>query len=121
MNLATGEPFHDGEHILYINGAYENKEDTSDLAKLIHDFRCSKAEDMLLPPLADRIRYFKETPEGVDYMCKAMEDRITDEKIMIAYNLLRLGTVSKEDIAKVTKLPIETINELEEEMKSVSA
>lgn len=121
MNLATGEPFHDGEHILYINGAYENKEDTSDLAKLIHDFRCSKAEDMLLPPLADRTRYFKETPEGVDYMCKAMEDRITDEKIMIAYNLLLLGTVSKEDIAKVTKLPIETINELEEEMKSVSA
>ena len=121
MNLATGEPFNDGEHILYINGAYENKEDTSDLAKLIHDFRCSKADEMLLSPLADRTKYFKETPEGVSYMCKAMEERITDEKLRIAYNFLLLGTVSKEDIAKATKLPIETINELEEEMKSASA
>jgi len=121
MNLATGEPFDDGEHILYINGAYENKEDNSDLAKLIHDFRCSKADDMLLSPLADRTRYFKETPEGVEYMCKAMEDRITDEKLRIAYNLLLLGTVSKEDIAKVTKLPVERVYKLEEEMKSVTA
>ena len=109
MNLATGEPFGDGEHILYINGAYDNQEDESDLAKLIHDFRCSKAE------------FFKETPEGVDYMCKAMEERITEEKLRIAYNLLQLGTVSKEDIAKATKLPIEAINELEEEMKNVPA
>ncbi len=121
MNLATGEPFSDGEHIIYINGAYDNKEDTSDLAKLIHDFRCSKAEDMLLLPLAERTRYFKETPEGVEYMCKAMEERINDEKVRIAYNLLLLGTVSKEDIAKVTNLSIETINEIEKNMKSVSA
>ena len=121
MNLATGEPFNDGEHILYINGAYDDKDDTSDLAKLIHDFRCSKAEDMLLPPLADRTRYFKETPEGVEYMCKAMEDRITEEKLRIAYQFLLLGTVSKEDIAKATLLPIETINELEAEIHSVSA
>ena len=112
---------HDGEHILYINGAYENKDDNSDLAKLIHDFRCSKADEMLLSPLADRTRFFKETPEGVDYMCKAMEERITEEKLRIAYNLLQLGTVSKEDIAKATKLPIEAINELEEEMKNVPA
>jgi hypothetical protein len=121
MNLATGEPFNDGEHILYINGAYENQDDNSDLAKLIHDFRCSKADEMLLSPLADRTRYFKETPEGVEYMCKAMEDRITDEKLRIAYNLLLLGTVSKEDIAKSTELPLEAINELEEEMKSIIA
>lgn len=54
-------------------------------------------------------------------MCKAMEDRINDEKLKIDYNLLLLGTISKEDIAKATKLPIEKINKLEEEMKSVSA
>ena len=54
-------------------------------------------------------------------MCKAMEDRINEIMVGVAYNLLLLGNVSKEDIAKVTKLPIETINELEEEMKSVTA
>lgn len=52
-------------------------------------------------------------------MCKATEDRINDEKLKIAYNLLLLGTISKEDIAKATKLTIEKINKLEEEMKSV--
>ncbi len=54
-------------------------------------------------------------------MCKAMKDRINDKKLKIAYNLLLLGTISKEDIAKATKLPIEKINKLEEEMKSISA
>lgn len=121
INLATGEPFGDGEHILYINGAYDNKDDTSDLAKLIHDFRCSNADEMLLQPLADRTRYFKETPEGVEYMCKAMEERITEEKLRIALNLLMLGTVSKEDIAKATKLPLEQVIELEKQIDSVSA
>ncbi len=52
-------------------------------------------------------------------MSKAMEDRINERMVRVVYNLLLLGTISKEDIAKVTKLPIETINELEEEMKSV--
>ncbi len=52
-------------------------------------------------------------------MGKAMEDRINERMVGVVYNLLLLGTISKEDIAKVTKLPIETINELEEEMKFI--
>ena len=121
MNLATGEPFHDGEHILYINGAYENKEDTSDLAKLIHDFRCSKAEDMLLPPLADRTRYFKETPEGVDYMCKAMEDRINERMVGVAVRLLQRGRDTIEEIAELTGLSVNQVKEIQEQLKPVSA
>ena len=54
-------------------------------------------------------------------MSSAMEKRITDEKIRIACNFLILGTVSKEDIAKATQLPLETIIDLEKELKSVSA
>ena len=42
INTSTGKAFNDGEHIIYVNGAYNNENDTSDLAKLIHDFRCSK-------------------------------------------------------------------------------
>lgn len=125
MNLATGEPFNDGEHILYINGAYTNEEDTSDLAKLIHDFRCRKADDMLLKPLADKTRFFKETPEGVEYMCKAMEDRINEEKmqekIMIAANLLGLGMLTNEAIAEATKLPLKKVEEIAAELNSVKA
>jgi len=59
INTSTGKAFNDGEHIIYVNGAYNNENDTSDLAKLIHDFRCSKGEDMLLAPFADKTRFFK--------------------------------------------------------------
>ena len=71
MNISTGMPFDDGEHILYINGQYNGDDD---LGRLMHDFRCSDPDDMLNAELASRTRYFKEDPEGVKYMCKAMED-----------------------------------------------
>lgn len=125
INTVTGKPFNDGEHIIYINGAYENKDDTSDLAKMIHDFRCSKANEMLLKPFADRTRFLKETSKGVESMCKAMEDRIKDNeeraKISIAANFLRLGTVSKEDIAQATGLSFEIIKQIEAELKNIPA
>jgi hypothetical protein len=121
MNLATGEPFNDGEHIIYINGAYDNEEDTSDLAKLIHDFRCSKADNMFLEPLADRTRFFKETPEGVEYMCKAMEDRINERVKVIVVKMIEDGNLSFEQIADYTDLTVDQVKKIAEEFKSVSA
>lgn len=121
MNLATGEPFNDGEHILYINGAYENNDDTSDLAKLIHDFRCRKADEMLLEPLASRTRYFKETPEGVEYMCKAMEDRINERVKVIVLKMIADGNLSFEQIADYTDLTVDQVKKIAEEYKLVSA
>ena len=121
MNMTTNEPFNDGEHIIYINGAYDNSDDTSDLAKLIHDFRCKKADDIILSPLAERVKFLKETPKGVERMCKVMEERVRAEKISIAINLLKLGTISREEIANATGLSLETVNALAEELKSVPA
>ena len=121
MNLATGEPFGDGEHILYINGAYDNQEDTSDLAKLIHDFRCNNADDMYLGFMADRTRYYKETDKGVNHMCKLWEDslneRIEEEKYEIAMKFLQKGNITLEQIAECCNLPIETVKELSEQLK----
>ncbi len=45
-------------------------------------------------------------------MCRAMEDRLNEMAIQFAVKLLKLGTVSHEDIAKVTELKIEKIKEL---------
>ena len=70
----TNEEFNDGSHIIFVNGAYNDPDDTSDLAKLVHDFRCTKADEMYIKELADRTRRFKETPEGVSEMCKKIED-----------------------------------------------
>ena len=121
----TGKSFDDGEHIIYVNGAYDNKDDTSDLAKLIHDFRCKKADEMVLTPFADIMKFLKETPKGVDRMCKIMEEReeerVKNEKIIIAANLLKLGSISREEIANATGLSLETINALAEELKGVPA
>ena len=48
------------------------KEDT-ELGRLMHDFHCTKAEDMYSKVLAERVRVLKETQEGVEIMCKEMD------------------------------------------------
>ena len=41
---------------------------------LMHDFLCSDPDDMLTPLLAEKARYLKTDPKGVDLMCKAMDE-----------------------------------------------
>ena len=77
VDIATGELFNDGEHIIFVNGAYDNPDDDSELAKLIHDFRCTDADQMYLPELANKTRYLKVDPKGVEQMCKLMEEMRT--------------------------------------------
>ena len=114
INIDTSKPFNDGEHILYINTSYINN--TSPLGNLLHDFLCSDPNDMITPEMADRTRYFKETPKGVAYMSKIMED-FKKEAVMenakeIALNLLQLGKLTIADICKGTNLSQETVKKL---------
>ena len=95
------------------------------ITKLIHDFRCSKGDDMLLPPFADKTRFFRETQEGVERMCKIMEERDNDIKLRqtnaIAANLLKIGILTNEQIADVTGLSIETVKEIESSLEDIPA
>jgi hypothetical protein len=68
----TGKAFDDGEHIVYVNGA--DKDASTELGKLMHDFFCTDPDDMHYKELADKVRYFKENEKGVAAMCKVMED-----------------------------------------------
>ena len=70
----TNKPLGDEEYILMINGAYNDREDDSDLARLIHDFGCTKPSDMYFTEMAESAHKYKETPEGVSHMCKIIED-----------------------------------------------
>ena len=67
----TNEKFNDGSHILYVNGAYR---DETPIGKLMHDFSCTDPANMYYDVLAERVKFFKESKEGVSIMCKIMED-----------------------------------------------
>ena len=71
MILPLNMQFNDRAHILYVNGSYRGEDPLGDL---MHDFCCSNPDDMKNKMLADRSRYFKEDPKGVEIMCKTMED-----------------------------------------------
>lgn len=116
-----GRGFGDGSHILYVNSSIEN-EDTP-LGKLMHDFRCRRADDMYYDILADRVRYFKETEEGARIMCEAME-MLTNEaeergmergmergKTAVVLGMLR-EKMSLETIARVSDISMEKIREI---------
>ncbi len=107
------EPFNDGEHIVYVNGA--NKDSATELGKLMHDFFCTDPDDMHFKELADKVRYFKEDEKGVAAMCKVMEDmrnevqnevRIENARRMIADGL------SLEKVAEYSGLSMENVQEL---------
>jgi hypothetical protein len=66
----TGEKFGDGSHIIYVNGSYKGDDA---IGKLVHDFRCSNADDMYYSQLADGVRYYKESEGGKEKMCEAVE------------------------------------------------
>lgn len=61
----------DGRSIIYVNGAYRGDDD---LGRLMHDFSCSDPNDMLIPEMAERTRYFKENEKGVIEMSSVLDE-----------------------------------------------
>ena len=129
MNLDTGKPFADGEHILYVNGEYRGD---SDIGKLMHDFSCSNPDDMNFKLMADSARYLKENPKGVSQMCKILEE-MKDEYLQIGvekgreegekegrsnekretvFRMLTNGSLTLENISEFSGLPLDEVKKL---------
>lgn len=113
MNMATGEIFDDGSYILYINGAYRGDDE---IGNPMHDFSCSDPDDMINKELADRTRYFKETEDVVEAVCKVMEDMREDaiekDKIERVKKLLKLRKLTLEEIADTMEMNIDKVREI---------
>ena len=137
----TGEPFEDGAHILYVNGAYR---DETPIGKLMHDFSCTDPAKMHYGVLADRVRFFKESKEGVQTMCKVLEEMrkverdegfkeglkeglneglkkgieqglnegLTESMRAIALRMLDAGKYALDEIAQISGLSLDEVKKL---------
>ena len=126
MNLAAGSFFEDGEHILYVNGEYKGE---SDIGRLMHDFNCTRADDMKFELMAERTRYLKENPKGVSEMCKVMEDMrnealkegikegkkegIKEGAIISARRMITIGKYDLDEIANISGLSLDEVKKLQ--------
>ncbi len=118
------EPFNDGSHTVYVNCSA--KDDGSDVWKLIHDLQCKNAEDMYFPRLAERVGYLKGEGEGGEIMSNYFEKLIeraekrttkrNNERF--ARNLLEVGKLTIEEIAKCSGLTFERVQKLAAKMQS---
>lgn len=112
--VETGERFEDGTHILYVNGAYR---DESPIGKLMHDFSCTNPSDMYYGVLADRVKFFKESKEGIAVMCKAMEDMrnqtLKEGMMEVALRMLKAGKYALDEIAAISGLSLDEVKELD--------
>ena len=122
----TNESFDDGSHILYVNGEYR---DETPIGKLMHDFSCTVPDDMYYDELAERVRFFKESEEGIAIMCKVMEDMrneslqegieqgmkqgVKEGMKRAALRMLQAGKYALEEVAEISGLSLEDVKKLE--------
>ena len=101
-----------------MNGEYR---DETPLGKLMHDFSCTDPADMYYGVLAERVRFFKESKEGVAIMCRAMEDMrneslqegMKEEKRLTVLRMLEIGKYALEEIASIAGLSIDEVKDLQ--------
>lgn len=68
----TGKSFNDGSYIIYVNGQLANSQTA--LGRLAHDFACVNSNDIYDNTLKECVNHFKESEEGIQAMCKVMDE-----------------------------------------------
>lgn len=114
----TGAYLEDDSHIIYVNGAYQNPNDS--IGRLMHDFQCVNAKDMYAEELSERFRYFKETEGGMGEMCKVVEERAKEyaadalqkEKVADIRRMLDKQKYSHKEIAENLNVSLELVDEV---------
>ncbi len=112
----------DGSHIFYVSADIQ---DDSELGRLLHDLCCKNPEDMFNSTLAERLDFFKNNPKGRKVMYSELKDLMVEEREEgreeaareIAAAFIIDGRISLQDIARMTKIPLEEIESLAEELR----
>ena len=118
-NIDTTEIIDDGEHIIYVNGACQ---DDTPLGKLMQDMTNNDPATMNYSLLAKCVDYYKNSKEGNETMCKAMEDlwneAAKETRKDAAFRMLAAGTLTLEQIAEFSGLTIEEVKQIQKEKAS---
>ena len=76
---------------------------------------------MYYETLADRVRFFKENKEGIEIMCRTMEDMrnqtLKEGMINVAKKMLEDGTITLEKIAEFVGLSVDEVRKLKTDQK----
>lgn len=137
IEKVSGEYLCDGTHIIYVNGATRSD---SEIGKLVHDLLCRDVNEMHFDILKKRVSQFKNSEEGRQIMCKAVEEygdrraaeaaargkaegRAEGEEqgkleamIATAKRMLANGKLMLQEIAEFSGLPLAQIEKLQAEM-----
>ncbi len=75
------ERFVDGQDVIYVNCSFTGEYDEVNLRlmPLIHDFKCSKPEEMIIPEMARKAKHLKEDKKEVERMCETIHTYLQDE------------------------------------------
>jgi hypothetical protein len=111
----TGSIVDNGVHEIYVNTAIN---DGSDIAELMQYFRKSVGEHENFMKLCKRVKYFKESQEGVASMCQVMEDYVKEKDIQTAINFLKNGVSVSLVANSIENLTLEEVEELSRKIEN---
>lgn len=119
--MQTNTVFDSGLHIIYVNSQIQ---DDTPLGKLMSDFWCRDPEKANYEVIKEKLRYFKQTEEGVSEMSELVRRFFAKElaeglakgekkkSIEIARNLMEQTILDDDKIAAATKLSIEEVQSI---------
>ncbi len=108
------QSFGDGAHIIYVNGSFQETEHP--IGRLMHDFHCQNADDMINPVLAEAVRALKGTEGGQRHMCRLLEEmreETAHEKAVETAMKMLKDHLPFEKIALYSGLSVSEVQELE--------
>ena len=114
----TPDKFDDGSHIMYVNSQIQ---DDTKLGKLMRDFACVDPDRYSYKVLSDRAGYFKNSKEGLQTMCRIVEE-IVEKEVAAAkredvINLLKSTKMSPEEISRILKIDKDVVDELSKQVR----